>query len=33
MVVEELRGLNITYCTLAVGIKFNLFGYMKTMGI
>jgi hypothetical protein len=32
MVVEELRGLNITYCTLVVDIKFNLFGYMKTMG-
>jgi hypothetical protein len=33
MVVEELRGLNITYCTLVVGIEFNLFGYTKMMGI
>jgi hypothetical protein len=32
MVVEELRGLNITYCTLVVGRKYNLFGYTKTMG-
>jgi hypothetical protein len=33
ILVEELRGLNITYYTLVIGMNYNLFGYTKTMGI
>jgi hypothetical protein len=31
IMVEELRGLNITYCTLVIDMKYNFFGYTKTM--